>query len=304
MVAAVLLPTCGADQVHATDLVPYLEDSPPTTQVAVKLCNVFKVVEKPYFVLFGSCWVCAVLQQLIDATRAFEERNEELGFTQKCYVAAQLITLVMETFDLVTKINWFGGESVWRMYNMYVYMFVHSSVFVRSTMMSMIVWDWYEAAYLKRAVFGNDTDGKHFSDDQRAMILVVILQFGSSAFVMALVMITHLMPALALYAWVYLITAFFIINVRSWLRWAGVDPNSPLGRGLVMAGNSFVAVTALQTLITSMTRIYVGGFAMDRYLEPIMDDMSSRSLRTWYQCHLSQGLGAFHDQDFLNLFVR
>lgn len=288
------------------DLLPYLTDSPPTTQVAVKLCNVFKVVEKPYYVLFGSCWLCALLQQLIDHSRYYEGAaagKHELGFLQKGYVGAQLATLVLETFDLCSKVGWFDGASLWHMYNLYVYIFVHSAVFVRSVMMTMIVWDWYEAKLLKRPVLGPTIDGKGWTDTQRAAGLVVLLQFGSSAFVMAIITVTHLMPAFIAYVWIFLCAAAFVIKIRSWLQIVGVDPDTRFGRGLVMASNSFVAVAALQTLITAMVRAYVGVMAHG-YSMPIRDDVNSRDLKTWYECHLKQGWGAFHDQDFLNLFVR
>jgi len=304
LIASLLLPVCVAEQVKAMDLLPYLTDSPPTTQVAVKLCNVFKVVEKPYYILFGSCWFCAVFQQLIDVSRFFEERYEELGFYQKCYVGAQLVTLVKETVDLITKVGWTDGAPLWDVYNLYVYIFAHSSVFVRSIMMTMIIWDWYEAKLLKRPVFGAKWDGKGFSDDQRALLLVFILQFGSSAFVMGIVILTHVLTACVLFPWVCMCGAAFIIKIRGWLRLVNIDPDGRFGRGLVMASNSFVAVAALQTLITSMVRVYLGGWS-GGYFHPIRDDMASRNIHTWYECHLSAGvMEAFKDQDFLNLFVR
>jgi len=224
MIAFVLsdLPMCLADQVRAMDLLPYLTDSPPSIQIEIKLCNVFKVVEKPYYILFGSCWLCAVVQQLIDHTRMLEERNEELGLTQKSYVGLQLLALVMETFDMLNKVDWLDCPSPWNMYNLYVYIFVHSSVFVRSVMMSMIVWDWFNAQLLKRPIFGMDWDGKGCSDRERACLLVVILQFGSSAFIMAIVAVTHVVPSLIVYYWVFLLASGFIIKIRSWLRFLGI----------------------------------------------------------------------------------
>lgn len=293
-----------ADEVRAHHLLPYLSDSPPTTQVAVELCNVFKVVEKPYYVLFGSCWLCALMQQVIDTSRHYEEREEELGKTQKCYVGAQLVTLVWETLDLVERIDWTHGESLWDMYNLYVYIFVHSSVFVRSIMMSMIVWDWLLAHLLKRPVFGTEYDGQGWRDYHRAVLLVVILQFGSSAFVMTVIMVTHVIPALLFYYPVFLMAAGFIIKIRAWLQVLGIDPDGRAGRGLVMASNSFVAVASFQSLITSMIRVYQGTVSRHGYLTPLKDDMASRNLQIWYECHLRAGLGAFRDQDFLNLFVR
>ena len=40
-----------------------------------------RIVEKPYYVIFASCWVCALMQQLIDTSRYYEERHEELSKT-------------------------------------------------------------------------------------------------------------------------------------------------------------------------------------------------------------------------------
>merc|ERR1711907_532572 len=132
----------------------------------------------------------------------------ELGFIQKGYVTVQLCTLILETCDLLSRVDWIGsGRSLWEMYNIYSYIFVHSSVFVRSVMMSMIVWDWYETKLLKRPIFGSEFDGKGVSDGERAGLLVLILQFGSSMFIMALITLTHLAPALIVYYWVFLISA-------------------------------------------------------------------------------------------------
>jgi hypothetical protein len=273
--------------------------------VAIEFCNVFDVVEKPYYVIFGSCWVCAVLQQLIDTTRLYEDRLEELGLAQKCYVGAQLLTLVLETFDLFARVGWLEGEAdIWSMYNLYVYVFVHSSIFVRSIMMSMIVWDWWRARLLRRPVFGEHADGPGWSDWQRAVLLVVILQFGSSAFIMAVIVITHVFPALILYYPVFALAGAFIIKFGDSLRFIGIDAESRFGRGLVMASNSFVAVAAFQILITSMIRSYSGELFENGYWMPLDDDIKSRHLSIWYECHLRNGWGAFHDQDFLNLFVR
>mmetsp|Transcript_15150 Transcript_15150/g.25935 ORF Transcript_15150/g.25935 Transcript_15150/m.25935 type:complete len:122 (+) Transcript_15150:2-367(+) len=121
---------------------------------------------------------------------------------------------------------------------------------------------------------------------------------------MAVVTVTHLLPSLVIYYWVFLLATAFIIKSRSWLSLISIDPDGRLGRGLVMASNSFVAIAGLQTLITSMIRVYAGQMNKFGYLSPVQDDMGSRRLKTWYECHLSQGWGAFHDQDFLNLFVR
>ncbi|CAE8625859.1 unnamed protein product [Polarella glacialis] len=306
LVGALLLcwpPAVQAHKVLAHHLLPYLEDSPPTMQVAVELCNVFKVVEKPYYILFASCWVCAVLQQIIDTTRYYEERNEELGLIQKCYVGSQLLALVLETATLWSDIDW-NGANLWDMYNLYVYIFVHSSVFVRSVMMSMIVWDWLTAELLKRPVFGAEWDGQGWRDYHRALLLVIILQFGSSAFIMVLIMVTHVIPGMILYYPVFLLAAGFIIKMRASLTLVGIDPESRSGRGLVMATNSFVAVASFQAMITSMIRVYSGSLLRHSYFTPLRDDFASRKLAVWYECHLMQGFAAFHDQDFLNLFVR
>lgn len=289
--------------VKGMDLIPYLHETPPTPMVDMKLCNLFHVVEKPYYILFSSCWLCALMQQLIDYTRNMEGKHETLGNIQKIYVGAQLVTLIKETFGLAATVGWLDGGSLWSMYNLYVYIFVHSSVFVRSVMMSMIVWDWYEAKLLKRPVFSPDLDGKGFSDSERAMLLVCILQFGSSACVMAVILLSHLLPALLFYHWIFLLVAAFVIKVRSWLSFF-VDPDSRVGRGLVMASNSFVAIVGLQIMITSMVRVYEGVQSTSGYFAPILDDVASRDIETWYECHLSAGWGAFSDQDFLNLFVR
>lgn len=304
MCILIALPRCMATPIRAKDLMPYLSDYPPTIQVQHHLCNVFRVIEKPYYVLFGSCWVCAVVQQLVDVSRHYEERLEELGKIQKGYVAVQLCTLIGETVDLFTRIDWIDGETLWNMYNIYTYIFVHSSVFIRSVMMSMIVWDWYETKLLKRPIFGSEYDGKGYADWMRVLILVVILQFGSSLFIMGIITVTHLLPALVLYYWVFLLAAGFIIKIRAWLKSCGIDPDGRLGRGLVMASNSFVASSGLQMLITAMIRVYSGQLHRFGYMAPIKSDIHSRHLSTFYECHLSQGWGAFHDQDFLNLFVR
>jgi hypothetical protein len=304
LLLSLVVPKLVAKEILAKDLLPYLEDAPPSVQVEVEFCNKFKVVEKPYYVIWISCWVCAVCQQIIDATRHFEEKTDELGNGQKFYVCCQLVTLVGETFSLFVQIDWFDGASLWSMYNLYVYVFVHSAVFVRSVMMSMIVWDWYEAKLLKRPVISKDWDGKGWSDSERALLLVVILQFGSSAFVMAIVVATHLLPALFIYYWVFLFTAAFVIKLRQWLTVIGIDPESRFGRGLVMASNSFAAIVGNQMLITAMIRVFAGQWSAHGYMTPIEDDLDSRHYDTYYACHLSKGWGAFNDQDFMNLFIR
>lgn len=290
------------EHLEAHYLLPYLSESPPSSQVTVEFCNLFRIVEKPYYVIFASCWVCALMQQLIDTSRYYEERTEELSRTQKCYVGMQLITLVAETLAIVGRIDWFAGESLWQMYNLYVYVFVHSSVFVRSIMMSMIIWDWLLARLLGRPVFGAEYDGQGWRDWHRALLLVVIMQFGSSVFVMMLVTLTHAIPALLIYYPVFLIASAFIIKFRSWLESLGVNPDGRAGRGLVMASNSFVAVVSIQTMIASIIRVYFGAWKMG-YLAPLRDDVDSRSSRVFYECHLRAG-SAFKDPDFVNLFLR
>merc|ERR1712217_188556 len=171
-------------------------------------------------------------------------------------------------------------------------------------MMSMIVLDWKQADLLKRPVFGTQYDGVGWSDWERSVMLVVILQFGSSAFVMALISVTHLGPALFVYYPVFAVAAAFIIKIRGWLDSVGIDPDGRFGRGLVMATNSFVAVISLQTLIASMIRVYSGSMSANGYIAVVSDDFHSRHFSTWSECHLSQGWGAFSDQDFLNLFIR
>mmetsp|Transcript_108371 Transcript_108371/g.312220 ORF Transcript_108371/g.312220 Transcript_108371/m.312220 type:complete len:169 (-) Transcript_108371:178-684(-) len=168
----------------------------------------------------------------------------------------------------------------------------------------MIIWDWLLAKLLKRPVFGTHLDGKGWADYERALLLVVILQFGSSVFIMAVITVTHVLPALILYHPVFLAAAAFVVQVRQWLKCIGVDADGRLGRGLIMASNSFVVVCACQTMITAVIRVYSGGLMKQGYLVPLLDDVASRHLSTWYECHLSQGVAAFHDQDFLNLFVR
>eukprot|EP00933_Yihiella_yeosuensis_P022762 TRINITY_DN17856_c0_g5_i2.p1 TRINITY_DN17856_c0_g5~~TRINITY_DN17856_c0_g5_i2.p1 ORF type:complete len:194 (+),score=8.86 TRINITY_DN17856_c0_g5_i2:130-711(+) len=193
---------------------------------------------------------------------------------------------------------------MWEMYNLYVYMFVHSSVFVRSIMLGMIIWDWQLAELLKRPVFGVEYDGMGWRDTHRASLLIGILLLGSSACLIVVIFLTHILPGVLVYYPLFLLCSGFIVKIRQLLTEAGVDPESRTGRGVVMAANSFVAVVAFQLITTSMIRVYVGTMSRHGYLRPISDDIESRSLTTWYECHLKQGLAAFYDQDFLNLFLR
>merc|ERR1712138_220588 len=112
---------------------------------------------------------------------------------------------------------------------------------------------------------------------------------GSSLFIMGAIMATHLIPALIVYYWVFLLSAAFIIKIRTWLRLVNVDPDGRAGRGLVMASNSFVAVAGLQMLITGMIRVYSGQLSTFGYMAPIKGDIASRHFATWYECHLSRG---------------
>lgn len=300
------LDVANAEEVTAQDLLPYLGEAPPTGQVAVEFCNTFKVVEKPYYVIWVSTWVSAVSQQVIDMTRYLTEEPERLSPGQKFYVSVQLLFLLTETLDLIIKVDWLDVANPFVLYNLYVYVFVHSSVFVRSVMMSMIVWDWYDAQLLKRPVFGQKRDGRGWSDVERAILLVIIFQFASSAFVMVIIIVTHLVPAVFFYYWIFLIMGCLIVKSRVWVkRYLGLDPDGRFARGLILASNSFMAVVGLQSMMTSMVRVYAGQWIEHGYMIPVKDDYWSRRFVTWYQCHVShKGFEAFQDQDFSNLFIR
>jgi len=87
-------------------------------------------------------------------------------YRQKAYCGVQLCTLIRETYRLIQAVDWFAEDaSFWQSYNLYVYAFIHSSVFVRSVMMSMIVLDWYSASLLLKQVMW--FDGKGYSDEHR-----------------------------------------------------------------------------------------------------------------------------------------
>jgi len=118
------------------------------------------------------------------------------------------------------------------------------------------------------------------------------------------VVATHLVPSLFVYYWVFILVAAFVIKSRQWLKLIGIDPEGRFGRGLIMASNSFAAIVGNQMLITAMIRVFAGQWATHGYMIPIQDDKDSRHYDTYYACHLSKGWGAFHDQDFLNLFIR
>merc|ERR1712098_559320 len=98
------------------------------------------------------------------------------------------------------------------------------------------------------------------------------------------------MPALIVYYWVFLASAAFILKSRTWLALVGLDPEGRIGRGLIMATNSFVGVSGLQMLITAMIRVYAGQLATHGYMSPIKGDVASRHFATWYECHLRKGV--------------
>merc|ERR1712110_1329419 len=64
---------------------------------SLELCERFQVVEKPYYVMWISCWLCAFLQQVTDATRHFEENQDQLSKGQRAYLIFQLFVLITET---------------------------------------------------------------------------------------------------------------------------------------------------------------------------------------------------------------
>merc|ERR1712048_1411755 len=105
-----------------------------------------------------------------------------------------------------------GEHDFWSNYNLYVYVFINSSVFVRSTMMFQIVLDWYNARLLKYYVLADFIDGgRRWKEESRAALLILIFQFLSSMGVFAVVCVTHLLPALFLYYWLFLgVCAVFV----------------------------------------------------------------------------------------------
>lgn len=272
--------------------------------VQLEMCQLFAVVEKPYVILWLSCWACAFMQQVIDTTRLLEESQDRLGKWQRLYMVGQLLVLVTETFANIQRIPW-GKHSFWSTYNLYVYVFIHSSVFVRATMMSQIVWDWYEARLLRHPVLPNQLDGKGWTDEMRAGLLVIVFQFLSSLGVFGIITLTHLLPALVVYYWIFLIVAAGLVKSRSWLALIGLDPESRFGRALVMGTNSFMSCVGVQQLVTLMVRVYAGEWA-GGYFQPLLNDFVTRRLNVWFTCHLGKGISVdiLSDQDFINLWVR
>lgn len=272
--------------------------------VQLEMCQLFAVVEKPYPIMWLSCWACAFLQQLIDATRYFEENQDRLATGQRIYLLFQLFILVTETAANIKRIPWHEND-FWSNYNLYVYVFINSSVFVRATMMSQVVWDWYDAKLLKYSVLPYQIDGKGWTDEMRAGILVAIFQFASSMGVFAVICITHLVPSLFVYHWIFLAVAAGVVKSRTWVALLGLDPESRSGRALVMGTNSFLSCMGIQILVTAMVRVYAGEW-LGGYLTPLHNDFLARRLNRWYACHLSKGitLDIIWDQDFVNLFIR
>mmetsp|Transcript_53102 Transcript_53102/g.160887 ORF Transcript_53102/g.160887 Transcript_53102/m.160887 type:complete len:343 (-) Transcript_53102:37-1065(-) len=275
--------------------------------VQLEMCQLFEVVEKPYPIMFLSCWACAFLQQVIDTTRQLAEQQDRLCKTQRAYLAFQLLVLVTETFANVQRIPW-REHDFWSNYNLYVYVFINSSVFVRATMMFQIVWDWYKSRLLKYPVMPYQVDhGSRWTEERRAALLVLIFQFMSSLGVFGVICVTHLFPALVVYYWIFLVVGAVFVKSRSWVELMGLDPESRFGRALVMGANSFMSCMGIQVLVTSMVRVYAGEWSGGGYLAPLRNDFLSRRLDVWYACHLGKGVTVaemLQDQDFINLFVR
>jgi len=272
------------------------------------MCQKFEVVEKPYPIMWFSCWACAFMQQIIDATRYFDEQQDRLSRGQRLYLVFQLCVLISETIANFHRIPWFEEDrSFWMNYNLYVYVFIHSSVFVRATMMSQIVWDWYEVKLLKYPTVHATVDGKGWTDEKRALLLVIIFQFMSSLMVFGCIAITHLIPALIVYYWIFLLISAGLVKSRTWVANIGFDPaESRFGRALVMGTNSFMSCMGIQVLVTSMVRVYAGEWESG-YLVPLTNDFLSRRVDVWYACHLGKvgfSTKLFKDQDFINLFLR
>lgn len=289
------------------------------------LCRSFQVVEKSPLIIWFSCWACAFIQQIIDLTRYLEEGVDRVGKYQKWFLVFQLMILLSETWSNINRIEW-SWKHFWTHYNLYVYVFINSSVFVRATMMSMIVWDYYKAKLLKNPVlpkFGIPTyydraagkwrwrqqsdpfDGKGWTETQRAVLLVVICQFLSSLGIFGVVCVTHLIPGLFCYHWIFLLVAAVLVKSQSWVGLLGLDAEGNFARALVMGVNSFVLAMGIQFLVTCMVRVYAGEWS-GGYLRPLTNGFLTRRLEVWVACHLSQGFSKdlFSDQDFINLFIR
>lgn len=272
--------------------------------VQLEMCQLFAVVEKPYPIMWLSCWACAFLQQLIDATRYFEELQDRLSTGQRLYLLFQLFILITETTANIQRIPW-RHYNFWSNYNLYVYVFINSSVFVRATMMSQVVWDWYDAGLLKYSILPWQIDAKGWTDEMRAFLLVMIFQFASSMGIFGVISVTHLIPALIVYHWIFMAVAAGLVKSRTWVAAIGLDPESRSGRALVMGTNSFLSCMGIQILVTSMVRVYAGEWN-GGYFVPLKNDFLSRRLEVWYTCHLGKGISfdIFWDQDFVNLFIR
>merc|ERR1719329_166139 len=185
-------------------------------------------------------------------------------------------------------------------------------------MMSMIVWDYYKATLLKNPVlpkFGvpytydrtagrwrwyqqtDPLDGKGWTETQRAVLLVVICQFCSSLGIFGVVCVTHLVPALLFYHWIFLLVAAVLVKSQSWVGLLGLDPEGNFARALVMGVNSFVLAMGIQFLVTCMVRVYAGEWS-GGYLRPLVNGFLTRRLEVWVACHLSKGLSRdlFWDQ--------
>lgn len=272
--------------------------------VQLEMCRRFSIVEKPYIIMWLSCWTCAFLQQVIDTTRKLEEQQDRLGKWQRAYLGLQLLVLVTETWSNLKRIHWHQGD-FWSNYNLYVYVFINSAVFVRATMMSQVVWDWYEVRLLKMPVLPYQLDGKGWTDEMRAGMLVCIFQFLSSLGVFFVISVTHLLPALILYPWIFWAVAAGLVKSRLWIAALGLDPESRFGRALVMGTNSFMPCMGIQVLVTCMVRTYAGEWSSG-YLGPLWNDFLVRRLQVWYTCHLRDATPKqmVMDQDFINLFVR
>lgn len=268
------------------------------------MCEQFDVVEKPYPIMWLACCVCAFLQQVLDLTSYFDEDQTRLSRGQKVYLTFQLLVLVSETTENLRRVPW-HYSTIWSNFNVYVYVFIHSSVFVRATMMSQVVWDWYDAKLLKDPTIF--FDGKGWHDEHRAILLVIIFQFSSSLFVFGLIFVSHLLPALLIYHWIFLLVAAGLVKSRGWVAALGLDPTeSRLGRAIVMGTNSFLSCMGIQVLVTSMVRVYAGEWSAG-YMTPLSNDYASRRFDVWYACHLGRAgwtMKLFKDQDFINLFLR
>eukprot|EP00913_Durusdinium_trenchii_P033305 g31180.t1 len=260
--------------------------------VQLEMCSRFSVVEKPYVIMWLSCWTCAFLQQVIDTTRKLEDQQDRLGKWQRAYLALQLLVLVTETYANMQRIPWSGD--FWSSYNLYVYVFINSAVFVRATMMSQVVWDWYEVRLLKMPVLPYQMDGKGWTDEMRAGLLVCIFQFLSSLGVFFVISVTHL---------IFWAVAAGLVKSRVWISSLNFDPESRFGRALVVGTNSFLSVMGIQVLVTCMVRTYAGEWSSG-YLTPLWNDFLVRRLRVWYTCHLRHATfqEMVLDQDFINLF--